>query len=71
MHAWEVDVQRDHAWVFTLCTLRDYISPKVFTAHHFVPIHAHTVYGLVCVLGQFSVQYTLSNYSVVSFLLDW
>ncbi len=37
------------------------VKMKVFTAHHFVPIH--TVYGLVCVLGQFSVQYTLTVYS--------
>ncbi len=60
MHACmgEVDVQRDHACMgfHIMYSIRDYISPKVFPAHHFVPIHAHTVYGLVCVLGQFSVQ---------------
>ena len=35
------------------------VKMKVFTAHHFVPIHTLFLF-LVCVLGQFSVQYTLS-----------
>ena len=35
------------------------VKMKVFTAHHFVPIHTLLLF-LVCVLGQFSVQYTLS-----------
>ena len=35
------------------------VKTKVFTAHHFVPIHTLFLF-LVCVLGQFSVQYTLS-----------
>ena len=35
------------------------VKTKVFTAHHFVPIHTLFLF-LVCVLGQFSVQYKLS-----------
>ena len=35
------------------------VKAKVFTAHHFVPIQTLFLF-LVCVLGQFSVQYTLS-----------
>ena len=35
----------------------------VFTAHHFVPNHTLFLF-LVCVLGQFSVQYTLSFHCV-------
>ena len=35
------------------------IKKKVFTADHFIPIHTLFLF-LVCVLGQFNVQYTLS-----------
>ncbi len=44
---------------YTLKTESVYSTP-------FCP-NTHTVHGLVCVLGQFSVQYTLSFYSVENY----
>ena len=58
------------AWTVPIATIKWYVKEwghlgtytvkmKVLTAHHFVPMHTFFLF-LVCVLGQFSVQYTLS-----------
>ncbi len=42
--------------IVSLAMTNHTLKTKVFTPHHFVPIATHTVYGLVFVLGQFSVH---------------